>query len=127
VAGRAGHKNASATVTSTVQGLNLGAGLVTATAIEANVTATGNPPAYTDNSSFLGLTVAGFPAIGDNVAPNTKLSIAGIGTLWLHRRFQYAHEIVVIMVQLVVTVPSNPLGLEPGTTVNVGYAQASVG
>jgi hypothetical protein len=127
VAGIAARKHSSATVTSTVQGLNLLTGIVTATALEANVTAAGNPPSYTDNSDFLGLTVAGFPAIGDNVPPNTKLSIAGIGTLWLHRRFEFSHEIKVIMVQLIVTVPNNPAGLAPGTTVNVGYAQASVG
>ena len=30
------------------------------------------------------------------------------------------------MVQLVVTVPGNPEGLKPGTTINVAYAQASV-
>ncbi len=127
VEGTAGHKNASATVTSTIQGLNLLSGIVAATVIEANVTAAGNPPSYTDNSDFLGLTVAGFPGIGDNVPPNTKLSLAGIGTLWLHRRFEFAHQIKVIMVQLIVTVPDNPTGLAPGTTVNVGYAQASVG
>jgi hypothetical protein len=127
VEGVASHKNASATVTSTIEGLNLLAGIVTATTIEANVTAAGNPPAYTDNSSFLGLSVAGHPTIGDNVAPNTKLSLLGIGTLWLHRRFEFSNQIKVIMVQLIVTVPNNPTGLAPGTTVNVGVAQASVG
>ncbi|HEY2575532.1 MAG TPA: choice-of-anchor P family protein [Streptosporangiaceae bacterium] len=127
VEGTAGHKNASATVTSTIEGLNLLSGIVSATAIEANVTATGNPPSYTDNSEFLGLSVAGFPAIGDNVPPNTKLTLGGIGTLWLHRRFEFSHQIKVIMVQLVVTVPGNPAGLAPGTTVNIGSAQASVG
>jgi hypothetical protein len=126
VEGTSSSKHGSATVSSTIQGLNLLAGAVGATAIDADVSAVGNPPAYTDNSSFLGLTVAGFPGIGDNVAPNTKLTLAGIGTLWLHRQFEYAHEIVVIMVQVIVTVPSNPLGLSLGTTINVGYAQASV-
>jgi hypothetical protein len=126
VEGTAGHKNASATVTSTIEGLNLGNGLVTATAIKADVTAAGNPPAYTDNSAFLGLSVQGFPGISDNVPPNTKLNLAGIGTLWLHRQFKFSHEIVVIMVQLIVTAPGNPLGLAMGTTVNVGYARAGV-
>jgi hypothetical protein len=127
VAGVARPRKASATVTSTIEGLNLLSGTVTATTIEANVMAAGNPPSYTDNSHFLGLAVAGFPGIGDNVPPNTKLNLAGIGTLWLHRRFEFAHEIKVIMVQLIVTVPDNPLGLAPGTTVNVSSAQASVG
>jgi hypothetical protein len=30
------------------------------------------------------------------------------------------------MVQVIVTVPSNPLGLSLGTTINVGYAQAGI-
>ena len=71
--------------------------------------------------------MAGHPGIGDHVAPNTKLSLAGIGTLWLHRQIKTKHKITVIMVQLVVTNPSNPAGLKVGTVVNVAYAQASVG
>jgi hypothetical protein len=126
VKGTAEPKSASAVVTSTVQGLNLLASTVTATAIEADVTAKGNPPALGDDSTFLGLSVAGHPGIGDNVAPNTKLHLAGIGTLWLHRQIKTANKITVIMVQLVVTVAGNPAGLKVGTTVNVAYAQASI-
>ena len=110
---------------STVQGVNLG-GIVTATAVKADVTAAGNPPSLGDNSSFLGLSVSGFPSIGDSVPPNTKLSLPGLGTLWLHRVIKTASSIKVIMIQLVVTVPSNPLGLAPGTTVNVAYAQVGI-
>ena len=61
------------------------------------------------------------------MAPNTKVSLAGLGTLWLHRQIKTANKITVIMVQLVVTVPSNPLGLAVGTTVNVAYASVSIG
>ncbi|HEV2377618.1 MAG TPA: choice-of-anchor P family protein [Streptosporangiaceae bacterium] len=126
VQGTATPTAASATATSTVQGLNLLGGLVQAAAIKAAVSATGNPPAFNDPSVFLKLTVAGHPGVGSNVAPNTKLTIAGLGTLWLHRRMETSHQITVIMVQLVVTVPGNPQGLKPGTTVNVASAQASV-
>jgi hypothetical protein len=115
----------SATVTSTVQGLDLLAGLVTATAIKASVSATGNPPSFTDNSQFAQLAVKGFPLLSVNPAANTKVSLLGIGTLWLHRVIKSARSIQVIMVQLVVSVPGNPLGLKTGTTVNV--ASASVG
>ena len=125
--GRAHLTTPSAAVTSTVEGVNLASGLVTATAVSAAVTAIGNPPTLGDQSSFVGLSVAGFPAIGDNVAPNTKVSLAGLGTLWLHRQIKTANKITVIMVQLVVTVPSNPLGLAVGTTVNVAYASVSIG
>jgi hypothetical protein len=45
----------------------------------------------------------------------------------LHRQIKTANKITVIMVQLVVTVPSNPLGLAVGTTVNVAYASVSIG
>jgi hypothetical protein len=116
----------SGEVTSTVQGLNLLSGLVTATAVKADVTASGNPPALGDSSSFLGLSVAGFPGIGDNVPPNTRLSVAGIGTLWLHKVTRTAQGITVVMVQLDVTVPGNPAGLAPGTQVNVAYARIGV-
>jgi len=117
---------ASAKAASTVQGLNLLNGTVKATAIKAAVSATGTPPAFGDTSTFVNLTVAGHPGIGSHVAPNTKVTLAGLGTLWLHRRIKTKHKITVIMVQLVVTVAGNPEHLKPGTTVNVAYAQASV-
>lgn len=119
-------KTASGEVTSTVQGLNLLSGVVRATAIKADVTAAGNPPALGNHSTFLGLSVAGFPGITDHVSPNTKLSLAGIGTLWLNRQTKTANKITVIMVQLHVTVPGNPAGLAVGTVVNVAYASVGV-
>lgn len=116
----------SAETTSTIQGLNLLSGLVTATVIKAEVTASGSPPALGNHSTFLGLTVAGFPAITDHVSPNTKLSLAGLGTLWLNRQIKTANKITAIMVQLKVTVPGNPLGLVVGTVVNVAYASVGI-
>jgi hypothetical protein len=116
----------SAEMTSTVQALNLGSGLVTATTVTADVTSSGNPPALGDNSSFVGLSVAGFPDVGDTVAPNTELALAGIGDLWLHRQVKTANTITVTMVQLVVTQAGNPLGLTVGTVVNVGVAHVGI-
>jgi hypothetical protein len=116
----------SAEVTSTVQGLNLLSGTVTATAVKADVTASGNPPTLVNKSTFLDLTVAGFPGITGTPAPNTKLSLAGIGTLWLNRQIETTNSITVIMIQLIVKVANNPLGLQPGTVVNVAYASASI-
>jgi hypothetical protein len=116
----------SGEVTSTVQNLDLLSGLVTATVIKAGATASGNPPTLGDDSSFLGLSVAGHPEIGDNVPANTRVSLAGIGTLWLHRVIQAAGGTEVIMVQLVVTAPGNPLGLTTGTVVNVASARIGV-
>lgn len=120
------HKVTSGEVTSTIQGLNLLAGLVTATAVKADVTANGNPPTLGDTSSFVSLAVAGFPGLSDNPPANTKLSLAGLGTLWLHRVIKTSTSIHVIMIQLIVTVPSNPLGLAPGTTVNVASAKVGI-
>jgi hypothetical protein len=120
------HKQSSAETSSTIQDLNLLAGLVTATAVKADVTANGNPPTLGDNSSFLDLSVNGM-AISGTPPPNTKIPLAGIGTLWLHRVFQTSNSIHVIMIQLIVTVPSNPLGLTPGTTVNVASASVGIG
>jgi hypothetical protein len=124
-AGSAGAKRVTGQVTATVEGLDLG-GMVTATAVEADVTAAGNPPAFGDTSTFLGLSVAGQPGIGDNVPANTKVPLSGIGTLWLHKVVQTGSGIRVIMIQLDVTVQSNPLGLTPGTVINVASAQVGV-
>lgn len=124
--GRTTAATVTGTVTSTVQHLNLLSGNVTATAVKAAVSATGDPAATADHSSFVGLSVSGHPGIGDHPSPNTKLSLPGIGTLWLHRVFHTPGGIKVIMIQLVVTVPNNPSGLKPGTRVNVAYAQIGV-
>jgi hypothetical protein len=124
--GSAGATQVSGEVTSTVQGLNLLSGLVRATVVKADVTASGKPPALGDHSSFAGLSVAGFPGIGDNVPPNTSVPLAGIGTLWLHKVTKTAQSITVVMLQLDVTVAGNPLGLGAGTQVNVAYAQIGV-
>jgi hypothetical protein len=114
-------------VTATVQNLNLLGGLVTATAVDADVTASGTPPSFGDKSSFAGLSVAGQPGIGASVPANTSVPLAGIGTLWLHRVVRTASSMRVIMIQLDVTVPANPLGLSPGTVVDVASAQVNVG
>jgi hypothetical protein len=119
-------KKVSGEVTAAIQNLNLAGGMVTATVVKADVTASGNPPSLGDNSQFAGLSVAGQPGLGDNVPANTQVPLSGIGTLWLHRVVQTGSGIRVIMIQLDVTVPSNPLGLSPGTVVNVASAELNV-
>jgi hypothetical protein len=58
--------------------------------------------------------VAGFPLINDDVAPNTELSIPGVGTLWLNRVIVSPHGIEVRMIELVlsVSVSGNPAGTD---------------
>lgn len=124
--GTANGRNVAGEVTATVQNVDLLNGMVTATAVHADVTASGNPPTFGDKSSFLGLAVSGQPGIGDNVPPNTKVPLSGIGTLWLHKVIKNGSSIRVIMIQLDVTVPSNPTGLTPGTVVNIASAQVGI-
>jgi hypothetical protein len=117
----------SGEMTSTIHRVNLLSGAITATVVKADVTANGNPPALGgDKSSFIGLHVSGHPQINDSVPANTKVNLPGIGTLWLDKQVQTSEGIRVIMIQLVIGNNSNPLGLPPGATVDVGYARVGV-
>jgi hypothetical protein len=115
--------------TSTVNGSNLVNGLLTAKVIKADSNAaTTSEGKFTFNdtgSKFLGLKVSGHPEIHDDVAPNTKVKIAGLGTLWLHRVIQTDSYIEVRMVELVVT-ETNSYGIKVGTDVRVANAHVSL-
>ena len=115
--------------TSTVNGSNLVSGLLTAKVIKAGSNAaTSSQGKFTFNdtgSKFLGLKVSGHPEIHDDVAPNTKVKIAGLGTLWLHRVIQTDSYIEVRMVELVVT-ETNSYGIKVGTDVRVANAHVSL-
>src|SRR6266566_1580671 len=76
-------------------------------------------------STFVGLSVKRFPQIHDNVGANTRLSIAGLGTLWLHRVIHRPNSIEIRMIELIVT-ESNTFGIPIGTDVQVAVAEASV-
>ncbi|MGH9172021.1 MAG: choice-of-anchor P family protein [Acidimicrobiales bacterium] len=115
----------SGTMSSTIEGLDLLSGLVTASTIDASVSESGNPASFTDNSKFVGLSVKGFPSIGDDPAPNTKVSIPGLGVLYLNKVVKAnASTMKVIMVQLDVTATGAVLKLN--TVVNVGVAMIGV-
>jgi hypothetical protein len=114
--------------TSTVEGLNLLNGLVTATVMKAQVNAlvndTQNYILY-GTDQFTGISVAGYPAINDNVPINTSLPIAGLGTLYLKRvinNYPNPHSVEVRSLELVVNV-TNIYGLPIGLDVIVGDAQ----
>jgi hypothetical protein len=120
--------SASGQITASVAGLNLLAGLVTATTITADSTAStsGSGVVLSDTGSiFVGLAVAGNPGIGADPAPNTHVSIAGLGTLWLHRVIQTSTSIEVRMVELVVD-DSNTLGLPVGADIRIAVAHVGV-
>ena len=114
--------------TSTIQSVNVLNGTIQATLIHAQADASttdGSTFNFSSASSSFGtLSVAGFPAINASVAANTKITLAGIGTLYLKRVQQTANQIYVQMILLVLTQPFN--GLPTGTTIEVGQASASL-
>jgi hypothetical protein len=115
-------------LTSTVQGVDVVTSLVTASLIKADAHASNINGALTfsdDGSMFVDLHVTGFPDIGDDVPPNTRLRIAGLGTLWLHRIIQTSNSIEVRMIELIVT-EANGFGISIGTDIQVAVASASV-
>lgn len=120
--------SAAGDITASVAGLNLLTGLVTATTItaDAGVSASGSNITLSDSGSiFVDLTVAGHPEVGANPAPNTHVSIAGLGTLWLHRVIKTSTSIEVRMVELVVDA-ANTLGLPIGADVRISVAHVGV-
>jgi len=120
--------SASGELTSTVQAVDVVSSLVTASLVKADAHASSTGGTFTfsdDGTMFVGLHVAGFPDINDDVPPNTRLTIAGLGTLWLHRVIQRSNSIEVRMIELIVT-QANIYGISIGTDIQVAVAEASV-
>jgi hypothetical protein len=115
-------------LTSTVEGIDVLTSLVTASLVKADAHASniGGVLTFSDTGSeFVDLHVEGFPNIGDDVPPNTRLRILGLGTLWLHRIIQTSNSIEVRMIELIVT-EQNGFGISVGTNIRVAVASASV-
>jgi hypothetical protein len=121
--------SSSATTTSSVQSVNLLAGIVTADAVSdqahASTTAPGTTVNFSQSGSFVNLKVTGHPEITASVAANTKVTLAGIGTLYLHRVIQGTNNIQVRMIEVVLAA-GNVLGLPTGTDIIVASASASL-
>jgi hypothetical protein len=120
--------SATGELTSTIQGVDLVSSLVTASLIKADAHASSTGGTFTfsdDGTMFVDLHVAGFPDINDDVPPNTRLQIAGLGTLWLHRIIQTSNSIEVRMIELIVT-EVNIYGIQIGTDIRIAVAEASV-
>ncbi len=118
--------SASGETTSTVQSAYVLSSLVHATGIKADAHAStnGSSFAFSDTGSrFATLTIRGFAAVNANVAPNSRLFVAGVGTLYLHRVIRTANSIEVRMIELILTSPVN--GLPIGTDIRVAVAEAS--
>ena len=118
----------SSEATSTISGVNLLAGLVSATAIQgvaSGVTADGTTFDFTGGSTFAGLSVAGHPEITVNVKPNTKIAIAGLGTLYLNKINYFPDKIKVAPIDLIINT-TNTLGLPIGAELTVGVVEAAL-
>jgi hypothetical protein len=117
--------------TSTVQGLNLLNGLVTANVMTAQVVATAddaNRVFSNASDSFLGISVAGHPEIVDSVPYNTSVSLAGLGTLYLKRVVRTGPPIGILemrSLELVVN-QNNSYGLPIGLDLIVGGAAMQI-
>ena len=117
--------------TSTVQGLNLLNGLVTANVMTAQVNTVVNNAVQVfsyGTDTFAGISVAGHPEITDNVPYNTNVSLAGLGTLYLKRVIYTPPGIRAVEVrslELVIN-QNNTYGLPIGLDVIVGDALIQV-
>jgi hypothetical protein len=126
--GTVGPTASSAETTSTVQTVNVVAGLVTADVVRADAHSSAHGSSFTfndDSSTFVNLVVAGHPEISGNPGPNTQVQLAGLGTLWLHRVISTTNMIEVRMIEVVVT-QTNVFGIPVGTDIRVAVAEASV-
>lgn len=115
--------SASGETTSTVQAVDLLSSLVTADLVKADAHAftDGSTFTFTDTgTSFANLSVQGFPQIDDSVPPNTRLFLAGLGTLWLRRELFTPNGIEIRMIELIVK-QANVYGIPVGT-VEIGRA-----
>jgi len=118
----------SVEATTTVAGVNLLSSLLSATAITgtaSGMTTNGTTFDFSGGATFVGLSVAGHPEITDEVAPNTKISIAGLGTLELNRIVKSADEWKVTPIYLTVST-ANTLGLPVGAVLTLGVAEVQL-
>ena len=114
-------------VTSTVAGASV-LNLITLTAIKAQTSTTRptrtSPVTLSDTSQFVGLKVAGLPAINDSVKPNTTVRIPGLGSVTFHRVAKTSNGIRVTMVYIVL---DRILGTLPtGSVVEIGVSETGV-
>ncbi|MEZ5331311.1 MAG: choice-of-anchor P family protein [Thermoanaerobaculia bacterium] len=127
--GDVGQNRGYARTRNTLQGVNLLGGLLQADVITADVNVTIDGPGvetFGDNGSgFVGLSLAGHPAIQDDVPDNTAIFLDGLGVLFLNRTVPGDRSISKRMVELFVTL-DNVLGLPVGSWVVVGKADVGV-
>jgi hypothetical protein len=115
----------SVAVKSTIASPNVLAGVITASAITADTSVAQSgvlAPTVGDSSRFLGLKVAGFPAVTDTVRPNTVVTIPSLGKVTFHKVTRTSSSIEVVMVEVVLNKAIG--GLPTGSVVRVGYSNS---
>jgi hypothetical protein len=123
--GTVNETSAEGETTSTVESVDLVSGLVTAEEIKADAHASksGGTFAFSDEGSgFVNLEINGVPQ--PDVEANTKIVIADLGTLWLHRVIQKPNSIEVRMIELIVS-EANVFDIPIDTVIQVAVAHAS--
>lgn len=115
----------------TVQNVSLLAGLVRATKLQAMLTSTASASGANTTvkqASFSGLSIAGIPLLY-NPAPNTKLSLVGLGSVTLNEQSlsngSTSSNGSVNMIDIHVTVANNLIGLPVNTQIIVGHVDSS--
>ncbi len=114
--------------TSSIAGINLLSGLLSASAITGSATGSttdGVTFTFGGGSTFAGLSVAGHPEITADVASNTRINIANLGTLYLNRVQVFADKIKVTPIELVVST-ANSLSLPIGADLTLGVVEAQL-
>lgn len=118
----------TATKTSSTTGaVSLLDGAIKLDAITVKASATQKPgkPVVksTAGTKLVGLTINGKP-IKVTTKENTKIDIAGLGTLWLNKTTRSSTGVLVYGIQLELL--KAKAGLKPGAKISVGYARAGV-
>ncbi len=117
--------------TSTIEGLNLLNGLVTASLLQAVVDGSVDQNldiTLNGTDTYVDISVAGHPEITDNIPLNTSVNLAGLGTLYL-KRVIYGYfpvpSVEVRSLELVIN-QTNIYGLPVGLDVIVGDALITI-
>lgn len=127
VQGHVGSTTSYAETTSTVQSAKVLNGLVQAGAIKSVARVSRANGVYTvgsTGSTFGSLTVKGQAQVNAKVAPNTRIALPGLGTLYLNRVLKTGKTVHVIAIHLVLTSPVD--GVAAGTDIRVGVAKATI-
>ncbi len=119
---------AEVTNTSTIAGLNLLGGLITATTVKSVASTTATATATSSNATgttFVNLTINGREIAAD-VAPNSRVELPGIGTVVLNKRVVVGNgqpvQTIVVEALTVEVKTANSFGLPVGAKIVVAHA-----